>query len=218
MLRTLTVLLLLAAPALAQERRIENNVAVFSGLDKVTGRTIEFDVWIDETVQFGVLQVTPRVCYSRPRTERPKTTSFIEVNEVTLERKMQRIFTGWVFAESPGLNALEHPVNDVWLKGCRQTSSVAAPPNFRMRDTAVQVLEDPNAPRAGEGVIDPNDPLATGEAFDAPTEPGQGMIPRDDLAEGDDPLVEGADDGVAAQDRPQTLEEFLALPDEPLQD
>jgi len=113
------------APAFAE--RISNPVAEFTGVDKITGRIITFDVYIDETVQFGALQVTPRVCYSRPVTEEPKTDSFVEVDEITLDRKIRRIFTGWMFAESPGLNAVEHAVYDVWLKGCKQSSDVPAP-------------------------------------------------------------------------------------------
>lgn len=111
----------------AYAERINNRVAVFSGIDKITGRIITFDVYVDETVQFGALQVTPRVCYSRPITEAPKTTSFIEVDEITLDRKIRRIFTGWMFADSPGLNAIEHPVYDIWLKDCKQDSEVSAP-------------------------------------------------------------------------------------------
>ncbi|MEM7214234.1 MAG: DUF2155 domain-containing protein [Pseudomonadota bacterium] len=109
------------------ETRIENRVAEFSGIDKITGRIITFDVYIDETVQFGALQVTPRICYSRPVTETPKTTSFLEVDEITLDRKIRRIFTGWMFADSPGLNAIEHPVYDIWLKNCKMDSDVAPP-------------------------------------------------------------------------------------------
>jgi len=107
--------------------RVANPVAEFAGLDKITGRIISFDVYIDETVQFGALQVTPRVCYSRPEAEEPKTDSFVEVDEITLDRKIRRIFTGWMFAESPGLNAVEHPVYDVWLKACKQKSDVPQP-------------------------------------------------------------------------------------------
>ncbi len=107
--------------------RISNRVAEFAGIDKITGRIITFDVYIDETVQFGALQVTPRVCYSRPVTETPKTTSFLEVDEITLDRKIRRIFTGWMFADSPGLNAIEHPVYDIWLKSCKMESDVAPP-------------------------------------------------------------------------------------------
>ena len=109
------------------DTRINNRVAEFSGIDKITGRIIKFDVYIDETVQFGALQVTPRVCYSRPVTETPKTTSFIEIDEITLDRKIRRIFTGWMFADSPGLNAVEHPVYDVWLNNCKMESDVAPP-------------------------------------------------------------------------------------------
>jgi hypothetical protein len=107
--------------------RISNPVAEFTGVDKITGRIITFDVYINETVQFGALQVTPRVCYSRPDTEEPKTDSFVEVDEITLDRKIRRIFTGYMLAESPGLNAVEHPVYDVWLKSCKQKSEVPAP-------------------------------------------------------------------------------------------
>jgi hypothetical protein len=114
-------------PAPAKPQRLNNPVAEFTGVDKITGRIITFDVYIDETVQFGALQVTPRVCYSRPVSEEPKTDSFVEVDEITLDRKIRRIFTGWMFAESPGLNAVEHAVYDVWLKSCKQSSDVPAP-------------------------------------------------------------------------------------------
>ena len=100
-------------------QRIANPTAVFSGLDKITGRITSFDVAVNETVQFGALQVTPRVCYSRPPTETPQTDSFVEVDEVTLQGKIQRIFTGWMFAASPGLHAVEHPIYDVWLVDCK---------------------------------------------------------------------------------------------------
>ena len=98
--------------------RINNPTAVFEGLDKITGRTTQFKVTINETVQFGALQVTPKVCYSRPPTETPQTDAFVLVDEVTLKGKTRRIFTGWMFAASPGLNAVDHPIYDVWLTDC----------------------------------------------------------------------------------------------------
>ncbi len=107
-----------------QIKHIKNAVAEFAGIDKITGRIITFDIYVDETVQFGTLQVTPHVCYSRLESEEPKTDSFVEIDEITLDRKIRRIFTGWMFAESPGLNAVEHAVYDVWLKSCKQKSDV----------------------------------------------------------------------------------------------
>ena len=106
-------------------QRINTPTAVFSGLDKITGRIISFDVAINETVQFGALQVTPRVCYSRPPTETPNTDAFVEVDEVTLQGEIKRIFTGWMFAASPGLHAVEHPIYDVWVTNCKGGQSPA---------------------------------------------------------------------------------------------
>lgn len=113
---------------------IDNGRAVFSGLDKITGRTFAFDAAIGETVRFGALEVTPRACYTRPPTEATNTDAFVEVDEVTLKGEIKRIFTGWMFAASPGLHAVEHPIYDVWLTNCAapvqtsQAEPVAAPP------------------------------------------------------------------------------------------
>lgn len=119
----------MALPAHAD--RIENQVAVFSALDKVTARISKFEVEINKTVTFGNIKVTPRVCYSRPTTELPKTTTFVEVDETQLDGKQKRIFTGWMFAESPGIFGVEHPTIDVWLTECskpfKATAQKAAP-------------------------------------------------------------------------------------------
>ena len=116
-------LALIALASDARAEKISNPVAEFTGLDKITGQIRTFDVLIDETVQFGALQLTPRVCYSRPPTEPPRTTVFVEVDEVTLDRRIQRIFSGWMFADSPGLNAVDHPIYDVWLTDCKTSSA-----------------------------------------------------------------------------------------------
>jgi hypothetical protein len=108
-------------------QKIPNNRAVFSGLDKITGRIISFDAAIGETVQFGALQVTARACYTRPPTEATNTDAFVDVDEVTLKGEIKRIFTGWMFASSPGLHAVEHPIYDVWLTDCSQPVQAPAP-------------------------------------------------------------------------------------------
>jgi len=77
-------------------------------------------------VQFGALRVTPRVCYTRPPTETAKTDGFVEVNEVTLQGEVKKIFSGWMFAASPGLHAVEHPIYDVWLIDCKGAPSTVA--------------------------------------------------------------------------------------------
>jgi hypothetical protein len=124
-------------------QRIANPTAVFSGLDKITGRITSFDVAINETVQFGALQVTPRVCFSRSPTETPNTDAFVEVDEVTLQNEIKRIFTGWMFAASPGLHAVEHPIYDVWLTDCKG----AQPPAVAEVPAEAQPAAKPPAPK-----------------------------------------------------------------------
>lgn len=113
----------LAGPAAAE--RIANPIAVFNGLDKITGITTTFEIAIGEEKRFGGLIVKPDACYSRPATEEPKTSSFVQVDEIEADNARKRIFSGWMFAESPGLNAVEHPIYDVWLTGCRDPKAPA---------------------------------------------------------------------------------------------
>jgi hypothetical protein len=109
----------LAAPNPARADKISHPTAIFDGLDKITGRIISFEVGINETVQFGALQITPRVCYSRPLTEAPQTDAFAQVDEIDEQKQLKRIFSGWMFADSPGLHGIEHPIFDIWLTGCK---------------------------------------------------------------------------------------------------
>jgi hypothetical protein len=146
---------LAAVPASAE--RTENGVAVFSALDKVTATIKKLEVKLNETVQFGSLKVTPRVCYSRPSTEQPKTTSFVEVDEVQLDGTEKRVFSGWMFAESPGLNAVEHPVFDVWLTECQKPKNVAqrspqAQTPGAAGAAAAPGAEEPDAPPADQSL------------------------------------------------------------------
>ena len=117
-----------AMPAMAQP--IANPVATFAGLDKITGRITRFDVYIDETVLFGALEITPRACYNRPPTEAQRVSAFLEVDQRSLTGVSRRIFTGWMFADSPALNAVDHAIYDVWLIECK-TSTDVPPPDQR---------------------------------------------------------------------------------------
>jgi hypothetical protein len=153
----LAALVFSSTSAFAAER-LENGIAVFSALDKVTARIQKLEVPLNETVKFGALKVTPRACYSRPATEQPKTTSFVEVDEIQLDGQEKRIFTGWMFAESPGLNAVEHPVFDVWLTQCEKpTKSVA--------------VKGPPPPAGAEGVEGGAAAAAPGDQGEQPEAP-----------------------------------------------
>ncbi|BBU62703.1 hypothetical protein MSC49_26380 [Methylosinus sp. C49] len=139
---------------------IRNPTAIFAGLDKTTGRIINFDVAIDETVQFGSLQVTPRVCNTRPQTEAPQTTSFVEVDEQdTGKNDAKRIFSGWMFAASPGLHGVEHPVYDVWLVDCRGGKEIVQAPAADPAAAATPAAPAPEKKRSRSRKVEPVAPV-----------------------------------------------------------
>jgi len=157
----------------AQAEKIKNETAVFAALDKVTGRISHLEIPINQTVEFGALKVTPRVCNTRPPTEAPDTASFVEVDEIKLTGEEQRIFTGWMFAESPGLHAVEHPVFDVWLTNCK-TASAPAPSDSSANAPSPEATEASEAPAAEA-------PPAAAEAPPAPAAPAgpeEEILPR----------------------------------------
>ncbi|MEQ1717924.1 MAG: DUF2155 domain-containing protein [Hyphomicrobium sp.] len=117
---------LIAGPPGALAQRFENQVAVFAALDKVTARISKLEVPLNQPAEFGSLKLIPRVCYSRAPDEAPKTSTFVEVEETLLDGSTKKLFAGWMFAESPGLNAVEHPIFDVWLTGCAQPAVTRA--------------------------------------------------------------------------------------------
>ncbi|WP_373505147.1 DUF2155 domain-containing protein [Aestuariivirga sp.] len=130
-------LVMLATPA--QAERLKNPIAVFAGLDKITGITTTFEIPIGEERRFGGLVVKPNACLSSPTTEEPKTTSFVRVDQIESDNSRKNIFSGWMFAESPGLNAVEHAIYDVWLTGCRDPN---APPPVIEVTPDVSTLQD----------------------------------------------------------------------------
>jgi hypothetical protein len=140
-----------APPAAAD--RIENQVAIFSALDKVTAHISKIEVAINATKTFGALKITPRACYSRPATDEPKTDTFVEIDETQVDGSEKRIFTGWMFAESPGIYGLEHPTYDVWLTECQKPSRTVAEDNPNA--STVAPSDDPNQPGGAAASANP---------------------------------------------------------------
>jgi len=100
------------------------SVAILRGLDKVTARTRDFESPIGEIAEFGTLEITVQYCRKRPPEETPEIFAFLEVDDQRtdgsgIQVEGEQIFSGWMFASNPALNALEHPVYDVWVIDCR---------------------------------------------------------------------------------------------------
>ncbi|MEQ8949811.1 DUF2155 domain-containing protein [Parvibaculum sp.] len=139
----LAFLAVAATPALADKY----TVAVFSGLDKTTARVTSFDAKVGEVAQFGSLEVLVRACDKKPPEEPPRTAAYVEIRQLERDEETEGevnppvsatpqtatpadggalVFQGWMYAESPGLNALEHPVYDIWVTDCKTSSGPAS--------------------------------------------------------------------------------------------
>jgi hypothetical protein len=103
------------------------DVAVFQGLDKVTARVTTIEAPVGEVVRFGTLEIIARTCEKRPPEEPPESASFLDIWEVRPGEPAVSIFRGWMFASSPALSAMEHPVYDVWVLDCHKTAPSAEP-------------------------------------------------------------------------------------------
>jgi hypothetical protein len=97
------------------------DTAILQGLDKVTARVLTIKARLGDTKKFGTLEIIVRACDKRPPEETPESTAFVDVWEVRLGEPAGNIFRGWMFASTPSLSALEHPVYDVWVLDCENS-------------------------------------------------------------------------------------------------
>lgn len=110
-----------AAPARATD--LPMNTVVYGNLDKVTGRVNTMSGGIDTPIRFGTLEVIARACFTRPPEEPPENAAFVEVFDIPEKGDKKKVFSGWMFASSPALSALDHPVYDVWVLRCESSKA-----------------------------------------------------------------------------------------------
>lgn len=107
---------------------IPGDKVIMQGLDKVTARISTFEIGLEEEVAFGTLRIRLRACDRTPPEEPPESAAFFEIIEIRPDERPETLFTGWMFASSPALSALEHPVYDVWVKECVVSDPADAAP------------------------------------------------------------------------------------------
>jgi hypothetical protein len=110
---------LAALPAAAQAPSVDAQLAVLQTLDKVTGRVRPLEIAVGDAGAFGPLAIAVRACRKRPPEEPPESAAFLEIAERKSAETVIDLFRGWMFASSPAVSALEHPVYDVWVIDCR---------------------------------------------------------------------------------------------------
>lgn len=103
----------------AQAEMTDMPVVRLQSLDKITARTMTFDARVGSTIKFGPLYIRIQSCRKAPPMEQPEAASFLQIWEIDLKTdEPEWLFSGWMFASSPGLSAMNHPVYDVWVIDC----------------------------------------------------------------------------------------------------
>ena len=139
---------------------------LLGGLDKITARIVQFEAPVGVPVRYQKLMITAHMCYTRPPEETPETSAFIDVDQIADDGSAtQRLFSGWMFASSPALNALEHPVYDVWVISCN--------------------IVDPNAPVVAAATAPVEGEMTTAPTLSVPVpvaKPGEAGEPEEETS------------------------------------
>lgn len=104
---------------LGPEKNIITNGVTLQGLDKQTARVFILDAAVGKTVEFGTLKIMIHHCEKAPLEDRQESMAFVTITEQKPNCSPQSLFSGWMFASSPALSALDHPIYDVWIKECK---------------------------------------------------------------------------------------------------
>jgi len=161
--------------AMASEENVSEDVVVLQGLDKVTGRLSTLKAPVDKPVKFGQLKIIARHCEKTPPEEPPEATAFLEIWETKRGATDEKIFSSWMFASSPAVSALDHPVYDIWVKDCE--SDKKKRPTMQVKVLDPEVGETPfilegdasvesqiSAETTGSGVVEGEAPVAVESA------------------------------------------------------
>jgi hypothetical protein len=101
------------------------DIAVLRALDKVTARISTIEAPVGQPVTFGTLQIIARTCDKRPPEEPPEAAAFLHVEESRPNEVPVTVFRSWMFASSPAVSAMDHPIYDIWVLDCISSASTA---------------------------------------------------------------------------------------------
>ncbi len=153
---------------------VKQDRATLRALDKITGRSTDITVKVGEPVVFGSLKVDLQACFQTPPEEVPESAAFLKIASTqpvavdTMEAAVAAgtvstvsddnpvLFSGWMYASSPGLSALEHPVYDIWVIRCTAPAPVKGPDRVTIPESEEPLYDD--NPGGVEVVEEPDEP------------------------------------------------------------
>ncbi len=130
----------------------EPRKVVIRVLDKITQRLREYELDMDQSIRFGIIDIRVRTCNATPPYERPENSAFVQIDEQRQGRPRQRIYSGWMFSSTPSLNPLQHPIYDVWVIKCKMSFPDKGPDTIE-----VEAVSDTEKRGTGDALEDVTD-------------------------------------------------------------
>lgn len=150
------VITLIAASSSIAAPNVEHEKIRLQSLNKLTARTSTFEVEVGDTIKLGSLYIRPKACRTNPATEEPETAGFLQIWTITDKEekpeeqgKSEWVFSGWMFASSPGLSSMDHPVYDLWVIDCGQEDGTESIVAASTEEEASELIEKPEDPEGG---------------------------------------------------------------------
>ena len=143
-------------PSAARAEMTDYPIIKLQSLDKITARTMTFEARVGSTVKFGPLYIKIRSCRKAPPIETPESAAFLQIWEVTPKNESKWVFSGWMFASSPALSPMDHPIYDVWVLDCLEEKTGTAD-----NDTPAKTEEETPAEHQDDGEISDDAAAAT---------------------------------------------------------
>lgn len=113
---------LIVAPIAVHAEMLDMPIVQLQSLDKITARTMVFEMQVGKTVKFGPIYIKAQACRKAEPIDTPESAAFLQIWEETSDEKSEWVFSGWMFASSPALSSMDHPVYDVWVLDCLEST------------------------------------------------------------------------------------------------
>ena len=201
-------------------KEIDKNTAKLQAMNKLTGRVSVIDVPVNGEVEFGSFSIVVRSRKTRPPEETPDNFAFVDVVDKHEDGSLLNIFKGWMVSSSPALNAVAHPIYDVWLLQCVDTE---VDKNKLLRDD--ELLKRDEIPMKQQETASDGDDAAKGgieDVLDVEISPMPAALqednsqPLDEKIQTNDEMTSSTEENASEnQEKKQTVEKSEAVSVEP---
>jgi len=157
---SLIALCILTIEGVSAREMTDYPIVKLQSLDKATANTQTFEARVGTTIKYGPLYIRTQACRKAPPIEQPESAAFLQIWEVTPKDEAKWVFSGWMFASSPAISSMDHPIYDVWVLDCLEDTDNEA----ETVDDAAEGAEEKSEGQSGEDAAQSDDERTDNQA------------------------------------------------------